>query len=249
MAIDPVTIDSSPAIPQAGPSPAASKNSPAAPQPGSDAGKGSQAVGDQVQLSGGQDAKYQELRQKNELSNAAAGAIRQTDKSLEAMGQKIDALKAPLEAIVKNFPPFSPQDQARMKLLMKYSSLRKEIDQLTLPPPPDVVKARRAEALPAPLPMDANDSQIADHVAKLDATGAALSDTRAGLAADTASLLHDGRFSRIFSGPIGAETGLSEVQLNDSTAAQKSSHVGRQFATEVSQGVTANSSQFLKGLS
>ncbi|HEY5514044.1 MAG TPA: hypothetical protein VIK40_10420, partial [Geomonas sp.] len=180
---------------------------------------------------------------------AAAGAIRNADRSLATLGQKLDALKAPLETIVKNFPPFSPQDKARMKLLMDYSSLRKEIDQLTLPPPPDVVKARKAQALPGPLPMDANDSQIADHVAKLDATGAALNGTRAGLAADTASLLHDGRFFGMFSRTNGAQTGLFEVPLTESGAEQKSAQVGRQFANVVSQGVTANSSQFLKGLS
>jgi len=136
-----------------------------------------------------------------------------------------------------------------MKLLMKYSSLRKEIDELTLPAPPDVVQARKAKALPTPLPMDADDSQIADQVAKLDAIGAALNGTRAGLAADSASLLHDGRFSQIFSRPKSAETGLPEVSLSKSAAARKSTQVGRQFATVVSQGVTGNGSQFLKGLS
>jgi hypothetical protein len=132
---------------------------------------------------------------------------------------------------------------------MNYSSLRKEIDQLTLPTPPEVVKARKALALPMPLPADATDSQIADHVAKLDAAGAALNGVRAGLAADTSSLLHDGRFSRIFSRQNGAETGLSEVSPTESGAGQKSVQVGRQFATVVSQGVTAASSQFLKRLS
>jgi hypothetical protein len=132
---------------------------------------------------------------------------------------------------------------------MNYSSLRKEIDQLTLPTPPEVVKARKALALPMPLPADATDSQIADRVAKLDAAGAALNAVRAGLAADTSSLLHDGRFSRIFSRQNGAETGLSEVSPTESGAGQKSVQVGRQFATVVSQGVTAASSQFLKRLS
>lgn len=246
MAIDPVTTDNASAL-----QPVQSLAEPktAAPQPVQDAGKSPQATSDQVLLTGSPDPKFQALQQKNEQSNAAAGAIRNVDRSLGALGQKIDALKAPLETIVKNFPPFSPEDQARMKLLMKYSSLRKEIDALTLPPPPDVVAARKAAALPAPIPLDANDSQIADHVAKLDATSAALSGTRAGLAADTASLLHDGRFSQIFSRPNGAQTGFSEVSLTETGAAQKSEQVGRQFATVISQGVTAAGSQFLKGLS
>jgi hypothetical protein len=246
MAIDPVATETSPAL-QSNPPQAPSK-SVNLPQPVPDAAKMPQSA-DQVLLSQNHDRKYQELQQKNERSNAVAGAIRNTDRSLHVLGQKIDEMKAPLVRIVKNFPPFAPEDQARMKLFMKYASLRKEIEELTFPAPPEVVKARKAEALPPPLPGDANDSQIADHVAKLDATSAALSGTRAGLAADTAVLVHDGRFAELFSRPNGAPTGLSEVPLTETGAQQKSAHVGRQFATEVSQGVTAASSQFLKGLS
>ena len=248
MAIDPIAIDTAPLF-QPSQSPIPSPSTSALPQPSPDAGSATPVAVDQVRLSGGSVATFQQLQLNHDQSNADAGAIRNADRSLQALGQKIDALKAPLETIVKNFPPFSPQDQARMKLLMKYSSLRKEIDELTVPAPPDIVKARKADALPAPLPQDATDSQIADHVAKLDAAGAALNDTRAGIAADTASLLHDGRFARIFSPPGGAQTGLSELPPNDSAAAQKSAQVGRQFASLVSQGVIAGGSQFLKGLS
>jgi hypothetical protein len=232
---------------QPAPSLAASKYVP--PLLAHDAGKGTPAPGDQVLLSGNQDQKYQQLQQKNQRLNATASAIRNTDRSLESLGQNIDALKVPLEAIIKNFPPFSPQDEARQKFLMKYSSLRREIDDLTIPLPPDVIKARKAEALPAPLPSDVTDSQIADHVAKLDAIGASLGDTRAGMAADTASLVHDGRFSQIFSGPNDAETPVFGSQLTEKVAVQKSAEVGRQFATVVSQGVATTGSQFLKGLS
>jgi hypothetical protein len=250
MAIDPVTIDTTPAL-QPGPSQAVPKSTaPPPPQPHQDASTtGPRVSSDQVHLSGNSADKYQALQTKNEGSNATAGAIRNTDRTLEALGQKIDAMKVPLESIQKNFPPFSLQDAARRKLLMNYASLRKEIDQLTLPPPPEVVKARKAQALPDPLPVDATDSQIADHLANLDAVGAALNGSRAGLAADTAALVHDGRFSGIFSRVNGAQTAQTETSLSESGAAQKSAQVGRQFAAVVSQGVTANSSQFLKGLS
>jgi len=245
MTIDPVANEAKVALP---PTPTLPATKVATPQPGPDPSKTVQLPSDQVQLSTS-DSTYRELQVRNERSNAAADAIRNTDRTLHTLSQKVDGLKAPLESIVKNFPPFSPEDQARVKLLMKYSSLRKEIDQLTLPPSPEVVAARKAEALPAPLSMDASDSQIADHVAKLDAAGAALNGTRAGLAADTASLLHDGRFSRIFSRLNATDTGVSEVPLTDSSAAEKSVQVGRQFAKVVAQGVTATGSQFLRGLS
>jgi hypothetical protein len=202
-----------------------------------------------VVLSGNQDKRFQEIQLKNERINTAAGAIRHTDQSLEALGQKIDALKGPLDTIVKNFPPFSAQDQARMKLMMKYSTLRKEIDQLTLPPPPDVVTARKAQSLTSPRPLDATNSQIADHVTNLATAGAALNSIRAGLAADTASLLHDGRFLHIFyqTGSVG--TARSAPPLAEAAAAKISVQIGRQFASVVSHGVTPDSSQFLRKLS
>jgi len=245
MQLNPLTTESV-AGPQLGQSQTASKS--VAPQPAQDSARGTPIPGDQVYLSGSLDKKYQEFQLKNDRSNAAAGAIMKTDRSLEALGQKIEAMKAPLEIIVKNFPPFTAQDKARMKLLMAYSSLRKEIDQLTIPIPPDVVKARKALELPSPLPLNASDGQIADHITKLDATGVALNGMRDGLAADTATLLHDGRFSSIFSPQNSAGTTQSEVPLTESGAAQKSAQVGRQFADTVSQGVTANNSQFLKEL-
>jgi hypothetical protein len=246
MVIDPVAKEVTPVAPQPVSTQAVPRiAAPALPEDG----RALQPQSDQVQLSVQREGAFRELQLRNERSNSTADAIRQADRSLQVLSQKIDDLKVPLDTIVKNFPPFALEDQDRIKLMMKYSSLRKEIDQLTLPPPPEVVAARRAHALPAPLGAHATDSQIADHVAKLDAVGAALDGTRAGLAADTAALVHDGRFASIFSRPNGADTGLSEIPLNESAAAQKSSQVGQQFANVVRQGVTAASSQFLKGLS
>ena len=208
-----------------------------------------QAAGDQVLISGKTDSRLEAIRLQNERQNTAAAAIRDTDRAAHALSQKIDALKAPLQAIVKNFPPFSAEDKERVELLRTYTSLRKEIDQLTLPPPPAVLEARREVALPEPLPVGADDSQIADHVDKLDATAAALDRLRDGIAADTAALLQDGRFSRIFSAPKGSENAQFSFFMTESAAAQKSAEVGRQFADSVRQGVAAQHPQFLKGLS
>lgn len=244
MSIDPLAIGS-PVAPQTDLSLLPSNS---APLPGSK-DPGSTIPSDQIRLSGAHDPQFQRLQSENDRRNATAAGIRSTDRSLARLGQKIDGLKAPLQAIVKNFPPFSPEDKARMKLLMNYSSLRKEIDQLTVPAPPEVVRARQAQALPAPLDLPASDSQITDHVADLDAAGAALEGVRAGLAAATAALVNDGRFSRIFSGSKGSESGDFEAPLTERAAALKSAQVGQQFATVVSQGVAAGGSQFLKGLS
>jgi hypothetical protein len=45
-------------------------------------------------------------------------------------------MKGTLEAVVKNFPPFSPESSERQKLLMSYISIRKELVRMMVPPPP-----------------------------------------------------------------------------------------------------------------
>ena len=204
---------------------------------------------DQVLFSGREDARLGEIRSQKERLNSTAAAIRETDRAALVLGQKIDSLKEPLQAIVKNFPPFSAQDKERVELLRSYTALRKEIDQLTVPAPPSVVEARKQLALPDPLAMTADDSQIADHVDELDAASRALSILRSDLAADTGAILQTGRFYGIFPAPKGAQEADSRVIFTESAAAQKSAEVGRQFAQSVRQGVTVQYPQFLKGLS
>jgi hypothetical protein len=43
-------------------------------------------------------------------------------------------MKRDLEVIVKNFPPYPPNSEERVKLLRSYAGLRAEIDRLTVPP-------------------------------------------------------------------------------------------------------------------
>jgi hypothetical protein len=50
------------------------------------------------------------------------------------MEDYIDRLKAQLERIIKNFPPFPPGSEDRIQLLRNYASFRRLIDQLTIPP-------------------------------------------------------------------------------------------------------------------
>lgn len=211
-----------------------------------DAGAGAPA--DQVRLTPRVDRHFEQKQVEKERVNVLAGSVRRSDRALQLYGQKVDQMKAPLNAIVKNFPPFAHDDQSRVKLMREYASLRKEIDQLTFPPPPEIVEARRALTLPQALDPGASDSQIADHLAKLDATSAELGRQRAGLASDTAAFLGDGRFLGLFSAPSGVETAPPGEVSGESAAAQKSAQVGQQFAHSVSHGVTSDRSDFLKGL-
>ena len=43
-------------------------------------------------------------------------------------------MKARLLRIVKNFPPFPPGSEERVKILRSFNLFRKQIDQLTIPP-------------------------------------------------------------------------------------------------------------------
>jgi hypothetical protein len=86
----------------------------------------------------------------NPSINLAAQSIKAADKVMERIETYIDGMKAQLERIVKNYPPFPPGSEERVKILKSISSLRKEIDQLTIPPPDD--KALKIVANPAVIP-------------------------------------------------------------------------------------------------
>jgi len=75
----------------------------------------------------------------NEEKNQIAKSIRTASDSLATVSEVIGGMKENLGKIIKNYPPF-PQDSAeRKELLMSYISLRKEILNMTFPPPPQPV--------------------------------------------------------------------------------------------------------------
>lgn len=204
---------------------------------------------DQVFLSGSVAITYNELQFRNEQQNSIAGSIREADRLAGELGQKIDALKEPLESIVKNFPPFAPDDEERKKLLMSYSSIRKEIDHLTFPPPPEVLKERKAVELPPALPMTAGDSQIADHLSELEGVADSLGRLRDDLEAGKALILEDDGLAILLS-EKKRDKWEPRDPLTEVTASEVSAEVGRQFAEFLNQGVTANEhTHFLKELS
>lgn len=218
-------------------------------EPAPEQEKASAAAGYQVLISGSVSRTFDDLQAHKERQGEVAGAIRETDSSLRLLGQKIDAMKAPLQAIVKNFPPFSQQDKARMQLLMSYTAIRKEIEHLTFPPPPDAVQPQGPPAVPAALPAGADDSQINDHLAKLDAASASLARLREALAADSLSFFRVQHRLPSAAASAAAPTALPGGSMTEQQAREKSAEVGRQFATSVEQGVAQQNSQFLKVLS
>lgn len=72
-----------------------------------------------------------------EERNVFAKSIRESDKALQEVSKTTVQMKERLDTIVKNYPPFPQDSVQRKELLMSYVSLRKEIEKMTFPPPPE----------------------------------------------------------------------------------------------------------------
>ncbi|MDD2273723.1 MAG: hypothetical protein PHP95_13920 [Desulfuromonadaceae bacterium] len=68
--------------------------------------------------------------------NSVATNLRQTNEGLAAANAVAEQMKASLDKIIKNYPPYSIDSKERIDQLMQYSSLRKQIMSLMTPPPP-----------------------------------------------------------------------------------------------------------------
>jgi len=99
-----------------------------------------------------------------------ATSIRQTDSALDAVSSRVQAMKASLAKIVKNYPPFSIDSKERMDYLRSFTTLRKEIDSMTIPPPPPRTSVEMKSEiwqekgltglLPGELSSNASDAQV-----------------------------------------------------------------------------------------
>ena len=180
--------------------------------------------------------------------NAIAESIRASDKAIKAFGNYIDRMKAELGRIIKNYPPFPPGSEERAKLLKSYISLRKQIDQLTVPPPSNeitikiltdsgfVPEAGDWDILTVPngiripgLSEDATDEDIATSIEALEKGKEKILQRREELAGETEKMISqekDTFFSKLFPG-YGDE--LAEPEL-------KSREMGNTLSTE--SGIT-----------
>lgn len=75
----------------------------------------------------------------SDFLNSVATNLRQTNEGLTAVNSIAEQMKASLDKIIKNFPPYPIESKERMEQLMSYSSLQKQILSLMLPPPPQPV--------------------------------------------------------------------------------------------------------------
>ncbi|UFS72420.1 hypothetical protein LPW11_09545 [Geomonas sp. RF6] len=233
MSIDPVKIDAVKVLrPDQQEPPLQSSPLPSA----GDSGRAPAAAVTLTELPQGRYSDF--LRQKEDYG-AAAADLREKDQALEKLSQKIGSLKEPLQAIVKQYPPFSPEDKERVEFLKQYAGLRKEIDALTVPRP--------APSLPPPPPA-VTDRQIHDHLNDLDSAGAAFGQLRGSIASRVPLLAENSASAVLFRAGGGGFSGLSATARDESAAVQKSAEVGQQFAIETARGVSPSNSPFLKSM-
>jgi hypothetical protein len=80
-----------------------------------------------------------ELLKVNEKINSLAKSQRFYQGQLQQMDDSIERIKTQLEKILKQFPPYPPGSEDRMRALRAYAGYRKLIDQLTIPPPEELL--------------------------------------------------------------------------------------------------------------
>lgn len=116
-------------------------------QPTSEKKSGMKQAGikeDSIALTAPISAKTGRLDSLSDSGNSLALHAKETDQKLTILADSIGKMAGTLDTVIKNFPPFSTENNAREDLLMSYASIRKEILQLTvpLPPPPIYEKTR-----------------------------------------------------------------------------------------------------------
>jgi flagellin-like hook-associated protein FlgL len=86
-----------------------------------------------VQVSQGRFA-FDDLQALNAIANSAAKSIKVADSTMGRIETLIDQMKEQLGRIIKNYPPFLPGTEERVKFLRSFTALRRQIDQLSFAP-------------------------------------------------------------------------------------------------------------------
>ncbi|MGE0156832.1 MAG: hypothetical protein AB7T17_07375 [Geobacter sp.] len=145
-------------------------------------------VTDTVQIKSSSIAKnldtVRAIEQMHSRLNELVKGVRQTNEQLNKAADQVAQMQGNLMTIVKNYPPYPIESNERRELLMSYMSLRKEIENLMIPPPPQPVYERvksmweamfsqNGQMLPSAVPaLDAGsgDKQVQQAAAQLGQT-------------------------------------------------------------------------------
>ena len=203
--------------------------------------------------------------------DSLARTIRVADENMGKIEIYIDRMKTELQRIVKNYPPFPPGSEERVKRLKSIAAFRRLIDQLTIPPPKelavkimldhDVVSKTnysqkvlsesnlyqtRPEGLDIPqLPEDANDEKVYAFAEKLDAAWEMLRQSRSDLATYAAEVGESYEQEVVGAGIFRSYGEEIKSAGMEAEAELKSSELGYELAIEPGMTLTEAQSQLL----
>ncbi|MGQ9646097.1 MAG: hypothetical protein ACUVWO_06100 [Thermodesulfobacteriota bacterium] len=84
---------------------------------------------------GGQNVgPFDDLQALRAFLNSIAAGMRTANRTMGTIKTLIDRMKEQLDRIVKNYPPFPPGSEERVKFLRGFKALRRQIDQLSFSP-------------------------------------------------------------------------------------------------------------------
>jgi hypothetical protein len=220
---------------------------------------------DVPQESSGADEAFIALSKRQEVNSSfhkIAARINAADTAIKTVNEYVEKMKAELETIVKTYPPYPPGSTERVKILRSYSSVRKIIDQLTIPPPEEWTEkimagqARFSQAgnqdtnekavqivqeQPVPtatglnipdLSDTATDAEVNDAVSKLDAAKRTLELRQADMSKAADSIA----LSRETAATTGSVSGMAN--MTDTAAEQKSAEIRQTVGVDASTTFT-----------
>lgn len=76
------------------------------------------------------------IEQMHARLNELAKGVRETNEALAQSSKLLAQANNSVQTIIKNYPPYSIDSLERRDILMSYISIRKEIQQMMVPPPP-----------------------------------------------------------------------------------------------------------------
>ncbi len=160
---------------------------------------------------------FAKLQARQDAFTQAASVVRGVGDSANQAGQLLDKMEQGLGEIVKMYPPYPIDSPQRVTLLNAVSGLRKQIDELTFPPPEKLKNVERLlgqqkdgngkdGSVPAPQdvasvvkgamwdlstldPRSASDAEVSKALDQVNSLKVALKDVSAGMWNDVASFV------------------------------------------------------------
>jgi len=100
-----------------------------------------------------------------------AQSVRKAAEALTMTRETVRSMQVQVDALVKQYPPFPPGSEQRLKYLNSISALRQQLEAMTIPPPADRLEpvfSPRERELPALDPATASDEDVLAFARALD---------------------------------------------------------------------------------